>query len=242
MVLYSTSFVPPTSKQIWGISLRQSNVSRHRCIPCMQLMTGGATPNDWPKWLTWDYSRESGTGGWRKRGTVLVPLSRGPGRGPRVQGQAGARISHSFSCKWKLLTLFLLTLCIHTHAIYSTISFLGLSTKQKCQIFMLSRGNSASYFGLMHILSFKTEIFDTWFFMAVSYILKSSNLDLQEKSTLWVCPHSGPGLFYTPITPHLQEAQTVAFHWVPGVSSIKTMTEALLCTTNSCSSPGGFFL
>lgn len=84
-----------------------------------------------------------------------------PGSGPHVQGQAGDGIAHSFSDKCKLLAPFVLTLCIHTHAIYSTISFLGLSTKQKCQIFMLSRGNSASYFGLTHVLSSKTEIFAT---------------------------------------------------------------------------------
>lgn len=82
-----------------------------------------------------------------------------PSSDPHVQGQAGDGIAHSFSDKCKLLAPFVLTLYIHTHAIYSTISFLGLSTKQKCQIFMLSRGNSASYFGLTHVLSSKTEIF-----------------------------------------------------------------------------------
>lgn len=168
MILQKASCVPPPSQQIQGISLRWSNMSRHGRIPSM--MTGGATPNDWPKWLSQDYIRESGIGGWHGRDTVLVTLSpglfHGPGSGSHVQGQAGARITHRFSNKWKLLAPFLLTLCIHKLAIYNTVSFLGLSTKQKCQIFMLSGGNSASYFGLMHILSSKTEIFGTWFFMA----------------------------------------------------------------------------
>lgn len=52
MVLHIDICVLPPSQQIRGISLRWSNVSRHGCIPCMQMMTEGATPNDWPR-LPW---------------------------------------------------------------------------------------------------------------------------------------------------------------------------------------------
>lgn len=123
----------------------------------------------WVKANSPDCSRESGAGSQHKKDTALTQC---PQASPRSQaavhilkGKQGLGLLIVSVTSRSFLHLFS-WLCAVTHVIYNPISFLGLSTKQKCHIFMLSGGNSASYFGLKHILASKPEIFDTWFVMA----------------------------------------------------------------------------